>query len=90
MNVYIVEYEVQNRDKKKISKRWSRPTWNNTDENLCVLANGDARSAIRKAEKYVLATPPFEYDDDEGEPHIEKVVGFRATSAKQIASVDVP
>ena len=84
MNVYKVTYEIQYQTTGK-KKRW----WDKVEEPLWVLANGDARKAIKKAERHTLNQKSFKWEDDNGKEITEKVVGFRLLKVEQVGSVDV-
>ena len=71
--VYKVEYEV----KYSGIREWM-------PDHANVLANGSARSAVAKVERYARS---MSFEDDKGVNR--KVVDFRFTGVEQIASVEV-
>lgn len=82
-NVYEVKYEVRYHTK-GTKKKW----WDEAGSPIHVLANGDAQKAVRKAERYALAST-FTWENDKGRNVTEIPVGFRLVSVERKLSVDV-
>lgn len=81
-NVYEVKYEVlaRNIDQK-------RGTWSVNNEPIHVLANGTAKAAIAKAERYLLKQRSS-YTDDDGRRRIQVNDKVRVTSCERVLSID--
>jgi hypothetical protein len=81
-NVYQVRYEVlaRNLDQK-------RGTWALNNEPIHVLANGTAKAAISKAERYLLKQRNS-YTDDAGRRRTEVHDKVRITSCERVLSID--
>lgn len=85
-HVYEVRMEtlVKNTVKgKEVGKR----EWQDEDK-IWVLANGDARKAIAKAEKHFIGFT-WDWEDDKGRNLTATVVKCRLISVEQAGSVDV-
>lgn len=82
-NVYEVRYEALVQDLPK-----KRKTWTTNNEPLHVLANGSAKAAIEKAERYLLRQKT-NWTDDDGKKRTEICLRARVTSCERLLSIDV-
>lgn len=81
--IYRVKYRAQ-----YLTKGHKRPHWNDGLDPLDVLANGDAREAIRKAERHVLRHNIVWVNDDSRKiVEIPKV--FKLDSVEILAEADI-
>lgn len=81
-NVYQIEVLRQS------SVDGKPPTWKTAKTHLTVLANGDIRVAMKKAERHILREKPYWWCED-GQKHVERVTGVKVVGATLDSEVDV-
>ena len=57
-------------------------------ESVDVLSNGDARTAVSKAERHVLSLE-WEWTDDDDKDHTSRHTGFALVSVEMLARADI-
>ena len=81
--IYSVNFRVQ-----YLTKGKKNPWWEERPEPISVLANGDAREAVKKVERHVLRKPVI-WTDEEGKKAVDVPVAFRLNSVEIEAEADI-
>lgn len=87
-NVYEVKYEVLTQcEHKGNHRKTDKPTWSLNNTAIHILANGTAKAAIDKAEKFLLSrVEPFK--SEYGEPMVERTLKVRVISCERVLTLD--
>jgi len=85
-HVYEVRMETLSKNTVK-GKEVGKREWADEDK-IWVLANGDAKKAVAKAERYYIGRT-FTWEDDKGRENVNTTLRCRLISVEQKGSVEV-
>lgn len=87
-NVYEVKYEALTQSEHQGNRRKiGKPGWSLNNNAIHIVANGTARTAIDKAEGFLLSRVT-QFEGEFGRPMLERTLKVKITSCERVLTLD--